>query len=189
MLFRSADLLQRQGRLAEAQRLVRESPASDQPEPRARLLAEVQVLRNARQWQAAYDLLLPAMRQSPDDSGLVYELAMTAERLRRYDDMEVLLHRAMQLKPEDAQAYNALGYSLAERGLRLDEAAELIGKARQLAPDDPYIADSLGWVYFQRGQRQDALAILQQAFAYRPHPEVAAHLGEVLWAEIGRAHV
>jgi Flp pilus assembly protein TadD len=145
------------------------------------VLAEAQILRDADQWQQSYDLLLQHMRQSPEDGGLIYELAMTAEHLQRYDDAEVLLRRAMQLDPRDAQAYNALGYSLAERNERLDEAHSLVQKALDLMPEDAFIQDSMGWVLFRQGQHERARNILQQAFDARPHPEIAAHLGEVLW--------
>jgi tetratricopeptide (TPR) repeat protein len=163
--------------------MVRENDASDHPDARTRLLAEAQVLRGVKHWQEAYDLLLAALRQSPEDAGLIYELAMVAERLNRLDDMEALLRRDIALKPEDPQALNALGYSLADRNVRLDEAQALIQQAVKLAPNDPFIADSLGWIEFRLGRRAEALKVLREAFDRRPHVEVAAHLGEVLWAD------
>ena len=108
---------------------------------------------------------------------------MSAERLQRYDEMEALLRRVAALKPDDAQTYNALGYSLAERNLRLDEAAALIERALKLSPGDPYITDSQGWLAYRRGQLPEAERLLRQAWGTRPHPDVAAHLGEVLWAQ------
>jgi Flp pilus assembly protein TadD len=88
----------------------------------------------------------------------------------------------MVLKPEHAHAYNALGYSLADRGLRLEEAKALIQRALELTPGDPFITDSLGWVEFRLGNNDEALRLLQKAYATRPDAEIAAHLGEVLWA-------
>jgi Flp pilus assembly protein TadD len=87
------------------------------------------------------------------------------------------------LKPDNAHAYNALGYSLAERGLRLPEALALIKKAVELSPEDPYIMDSLGWVYYRMGNFREGLNYLNLAFTTRPDPEIAAHLGEVLWVK------
>jgi Flp pilus assembly protein TadD len=87
----------------------------------------------------------------------------------------------MALAPQEAHAFNALGYSLADRNIRLDEAHQLIEKAVQLSPQDAYIQDSLGWVKFRQGKLQEALAILQAAFKSKPDAEIAAHLGEVLW--------
>ena len=85
-------------------------------------------------------------------------------------------------KPDYHHAYNALGYSLAERNVRLPEARALILKALESAPDDPFITDSLGWVEFRSGNLAEALRILQGAYKNKPDAEIAAHLGEVLWA-------
>ena len=84
--------------------------------------------------------------------------------------------------PDHQYAYNALGYSLAERNLRLPEARELIHKALELSPGEPFITDSLGWVEYRLGNRDDAIRLLRDAYQSRPDPEIAAHLGEVLWA-------
>lgn len=176
-----AGVLARAGHVDEALALVREAPAADHPNDRARLLAQTQVLRSAKRWQQAYDLLLEALRKTPDDTDLMYEMAMLADQLDRPADMEALLRRNIALKPDDAQALNALGYSLADRNQRLDEALALIRRAVAKAPDDPFVADSLGWVEYRLGHRDEALRILRKAYAQRPHVEVAAHLGEVLW--------
>ncbi len=88
----------------------------------------------------------------------------------------------MVMRPQDPHAFNALGYSLADRGLRLEEARSLILKAVELAPQDPFIQDSLGWVEFRLGNLAEARRILQAAFERRADPEIAAHLGEVLWS-------
>lgn len=180
-LVRRASLLARAGQVTQARALVREAPARDQPAARTRLLAEAQVLRDQRQWAEAYELLLSGVRQDPDDTTLMYELAMVAERLQRFDDMEALLRRVMALKPEDHHAHNALGYSLADRNIRLGEAQGLVQKAAALAPHDPFILDSLGWVEYRMGRREAALRLLRQSHLARPHVEVAAHLGELLW--------
>ena len=142
------------------------------------MLAEVQLLREHRQWQTAYDLLADA---SANDVDLLYEQAMLAEKLNRLDDMEKLLRNVMQLDPSYHNAYNALGFSLADRNLRLDEAKQLIIKALTFAPDDPFITDSLGWVEFRLGNLDAALRYLQKAYKDRADAEIAAHLGEVLW--------
>jgi tetratricopeptide (TPR) repeat protein len=182
LLVRRASLMARQGQVDAGLALVKNGAARGNPDARARLLAQTQVLRDAGRQQAAFDLLGAAVKQSPEDSGLIYEQAMLAEQLKQYDTMETLLREVMRLKADDAQAYNALGYSLAERGVRLDEALKLIQQAVSLAPDDPFILDSLGWVYYRQGRAADALKLLQQSYAARPHAEVATHLGEVLWA-------
>jgi Flp pilus assembly protein TadD len=107
---------------------------------------------------------------------------MMAEKLNRLDEMERLLRRVIELKPDNAHAHNALGYSLADRSQRLPEARELIRRALELAPGDPFITDSLGWVEFRLGNLDEALRLLRVAYRARPDPEIGAHLGEVLWA-------
>ena len=177
-----ANLLARQGRLEEARQAIQAVPERDPDDARLKLLAETQLLRENGQAQQALRLLNAALKQSPDDDALLYDAAMAAERLDRTDEMERLLRRVIKLKPDSAQAYNALGYSLADRGVRLPEAKTLIEKAVQLAPDDAYIQDSLGWVEFRQGQLGRAQRTLQAAFDKRPDPAITAHPGEMLWA-------
>ncbi|MDH6591217.1 tetratricopeptide (TPR) repeat protein [Variovorax sp. TBS-050B] len=178
---RRAGLLARQGKLPQARELVRSLPERNAEEKKRKFLAEVQLLRDAKQYQAAYDMLAQAAAAAPDDSDLVYDQAMVAEKLNRLDEMERLLRRLIELKPDNQNAYNALGYSFADRKIRLDEARTLIQKAVQLAPEDPFIADSLGWVEFRLGNTNEALRILEAAYKSRPDPEIGAHFGEVLW--------
>ncbi|WP_431273920.1 tetratricopeptide repeat protein [Variovorax ureilyticus] len=178
---RRASLLARQGKLAQARELVRSLPERTPDEKREKFLAEVQLLRDAKQYQAAYDMLGQASAAAPTDTDLIYDQAMVAEKLNHLDDMERLLRRLIELKPDNQNAYNALGYSFADRKVRLEEARTLIQKAVQLAPDDPFIADSLGWVEFRLGNTSEAMRILEDAYKRRPDPEIGAHLGEVLW--------
>ena len=180
-LTRRASLMAHAGQLAQARKLVREAPARDQPDARTRLLAEAQVLRDQHHWAEAYELLLGGLRQEPEDTTLMYELAMVADRLNRFDDMEALLRHVIALKPDDHHAHNALGYSLADRNVRLEEALGLVQKAAAMAPYDPFIVDSLGWVEYRLGHRDEAIKLLRRSHQARPHVEVAAHLGELLW--------
>jgi tetratricopeptide (TPR) repeat protein len=179
---RRAALLVRQGKVAEARALVREVPEQAPGDARAKLSAEAQVLRDARMWSESYDVLADASRRFPDDVDLLYEQAMIAEKLDRLGDMEQLLRRVIELRPEHPHAHNALGYSLADRNLRLPEARQLIVRALELQPGDPFITDSLGWVEFRLGNREEALRLLRQAYNARPDTEIGAHLGEVLWS-------
>jgi len=117
----------------------------------------------------------------PDQPGLLYDYAMLAEKLERLDLLESNLKNLIRLQPDHAHAYNALGYSLADRNLRLPEAQGFIEKALKLAPDDPFIIDSMGWLMYRMGKHRQALEFLRKAYAARPDPEIAAHLGEVLW--------
>ena len=178
---RRAMLLARQGKLLEARTLVQQVPERRPEDARAKLLAESQVLRDVKRWSDAHAILVSASQRFPDDADLLYEQAMMAEKLSRIDEMERLLRRVIEIKPDHHHAYNALGYSLADRSQRLPEAQSLIKKALELAPGDPFITDSLGWVEYRLGNRDEAARLLRQAYAARPDPEIAAHLGEVLW--------
>ncbi len=179
---RRASILARQGRMDEARKLIRSLPERSAADARMKLTAEVQLLRDEKQYQAAYDLLGPLLTQPPVDPDLVYEQAMLAEKMGNLADMERLLREVITLKPDYQHAYNALGYSLAERNIRLPEAKELIRKALSFAPDDPFITDSLGWVEFRMGNKAEAARILETAFKSHPDADIAAHLGEVLWS-------
>ncbi len=179
---RRASILARQGRLDEARKLLRAVPERNAAGARAKVLAEVQLLRDNRQHQAAYDLLAETVARNPADTELLYEQAISAEKLGRLPEMERLLRQAIAAKPDFHHAYNALGYSLADRNTRLPEARELIRKALELAPGDPFITDSMGWVEFRLGNKAEALRLLEKAYADRPDAEIAAHLGEVLWS-------
>lgn len=178
---RRAQLLARQGKLEEGRALIRSVPERTPDDGQLKLLAEAQLLRDNGQPQAAYELLSAELQRDPDDDGLLYDAAMAAERAGHADIMEKLLRRLIALKPNAAHAYNALGYSLADRGERLPEAKALIEKALSLSPDDGYMQDSLGWVNFRMGNVAQARTILEAAFGKSPDPEIAAHLGEVLW--------
>jgi tetratricopeptide (TPR) repeat protein len=178
---RRAALLARQGKVDEARRLIREAPERSPADARAKLVAEAGVLRDLKRWQDAFEVMSTANQRFADDPDLLYEQSMVAEKLDRMDEMERLLRRVIELRPDNAHAHNALGYSLADRGLRLQEARALIVRALELAPGDPFITDSLGWVEFRLGNNAEALRHLRLAYSSRPDPEVAAHLGEVLW--------
>ncbi|HUG23206.1 tetratricopeptide repeat protein [Piscinibacter sp.] len=181
VVTRRASLLAKQGKLSEARELIRRAPEKTADDTRAKLLAEVQLLREAKRWAEANSLLASANEKYPDDIDLLYEQSMMAEKLNRLDEMERLLRRVIEIKPDHHHAHNALGYSLAERNLRLPEAKALIQKALEIAPGEPFITDSLGWVEYRMGNRQEALRLLRGAYQSRPDPEIAAHLGEVLW--------
>ncbi|MEO7336067.1 MAG: tetratricopeptide repeat protein [Caldimonas sp.] len=179
---RRASMLARQGKLAEARESIRRVPEQTQADRRAKLLAEAQLLRDQKSWDEAEKVLADANVQFPDDVDLLYEQAMMAEKSNRLDEMERLLRKVIELKPDHHHAYNALGYSLAERKVRLPEARTLIRKALDLSPGEPFITDSLGWVEYRLGNRDEAIRLLRGAYQSRPDPEIAAHLGEVLWA-------
>ena len=180
--MRRASLLARQGQLDKARALLRSQPERRPDDARLKLAAEAQLLRDVKAWPQAFEVYSEAVAKYPDNGDLLYDQATVAEKMGKLDVMERLLRQLIALKPDYHHAYNALGYSLADRGQRLPEAKQLIEKAVELAPDDAYIQDSLAWVEFRMGNKARALELLQAAYAKRPDPEIAAHLGEVLWA-------
>lgn len=181
LALRRADVLALRGQLNEA-RNVLSAARADTPELQQRkLLAQSFWLREHGLAQEAYGLIKQALQSRPDQAELMIELSLLTEKLKRHDETESVLRRLIEIQPNDAQAYNSLGYSLADRNIRLDEARQLIERAVALAPEDPFIQDSLAWVLYRQGQTEQALRVLQAAYAARPDAEIAAHLGEVLW--------
>jgi len=178
-----ATLLAHRGQIDQARALIHDAPATTPAEERYRLLTETQLLLDADRLDAARALLSQANAQTPDDVDLIYQEAMVDERLNRLDEMEALLRRILALQPNNSQALNALGYSLADRNLRLEEALGLVRQAHEISPTDPFIVDSLGWVLYRMGQYAEAANLLNQAYASRQDTEIAAHLGEALWAD------
>jgi len=170
------------GSLDDALALLDKLPDSDPDEARIKLNAQLQLLREHQREQQAYDLLAQERKRNPQDVDLMYEQALSAEKLGNLGEMESLLRAVIKQQPDYHAAYNALGYSLAERNVRLPEARALVAKALEFAPNDPFILDSLAWVEFRSGNHAQALRILQEAYLARPDAEIAAHLGEVLWA-------
>lgn len=180
---RHALLLGRMNRLEEARRVLQETEAQTDVQRAMLAQAEAQVLRDAKQHREAFDVVSDALAQQPDNPDLLYDVAMAAEKVDRLDVFEEKLKRLIEIKPDHAQAYNALGYTLADRNIRLSEARSFIEKALSLSPDDAFILDSMGWVQYRQGSIDEGLRYLQRAYAVRPDPEIAAHLGEVLWAK------
>ncbi len=180
---RRASLLARDGKVAQARELIRRVPEKTPDDARAKVLAEAQVLRDAKLWRDANEVLTQGSKKFPDDVDLIYEQSMMAEKLNRLADMERLLRRVIELKPDHQHAYNALGYSLAERNVRLPEARTLIKKALELSPGEPSITDSLGWVEYRLGNRAESIRLLREAYRGQPDAEIGAHLGEVLWVD------
>ncbi|MGE0312067.1 MAG: tetratricopeptide repeat protein [Lautropia sp.] len=180
-LARRAILMTRDGDLEGARKLLEGTPARNKREQAQLASAQAGVLREANRYQEAWDVLDKALAQDPDNTDLLYDHAMAAEKIDRIDVLEKSLRHLITLRPDNAHAYNALGYTLADRNQRLPEALALIDKAISMAPDDPQIIDSLGWVHYRMGDTAKALEHLRRAYRLKPDVEVAAHLGEVLW--------
>ena len=179
--MRTANAMAKQGKVDDAVAYLRRV-ANERPEDEAQLIvAEAQILRDANRHKDAFKLLSDALDKQPEQPDILYDLALTAEKLERFDLLEAHLRKLIQVKPDHAHAYNALGYSFADRNLRLPEARKLIEKALEISPDDYFIIDSLGWVLYREGDLKGAARELRRAYGGRPDAEIGAHLGEVLW--------
>ncbi len=150
-------------------------------------LAEEQILRDAKRFPEAFDALTRALTDLPDNADLLYARALVAERVGRIDTAENDLRRILKKDAKNANALNALGYTLADRTTRYQEALGFIEQALALKPDDPFILDSMGWVHYRLGNHSEAVKHLRAALDKRADAEIAAHLGEVLWVMGDRA--
>ena len=147
------------------------------------ITAQANILVQSKRHQESFELLGKAVANMPNTSELIYEYAMSAERVQQYTVLETQLRLLIKIKPTFAQAYNALGYSFADRNVKLEEANRLIAKALELSPGDHYIMDSMGWVQYRLGNLDKAYEYLNKAYNLQNDSEIAAHLGEVLWKQ------
>lgn len=156
------------------------------PKQKLRLIViEAELLNQQKNYQKAFDLLSDALALEPDDKGLLYTRALIADRIGRLDVLETDLNAILVKDPDNAEALNALGYTLVEKTRRYDEAEKYLSRALKLAPNEGVILDSYGWLQFKLGKLIAALDYLRQAYAKQPVTEIAAHLAEVLWS-LGR---
>jgi len=185
--IRIAFLLSKNGKLDEAKQTLHQVQAASNQQRVQLLLIEAQLLREANQLPEAYQVLQQGLVKLPNHPDLLYEAAMLADRVGKPDVFEQLMRKLIQIKPDHAHAYNALGFSLLERNERIPEAVALVEKAFQLAPDDFAIMDSVGWGYYRSGRLDESVKLLRRALAGSQNPEIAAHLGEVLWVRGDKA--
>lgn len=176
-----AQIVARRDGLEEARQILAETKVKGTAAQVHLLLAENRLLRDVGAHQKALLLLESGKQKFPDNTRVLYDYAMLAEKLGKLTEMEASLRRIIVLEPDNHHAYNALGYSLANRNLRLSESQELIARALELAPNDAFIMDSMGWLRVRQGRLDDAEKLLRRAYEKHPDVEIAVHLGEVLW--------
>jgi tetratricopeptide (TPR) repeat protein len=179
--MRMAYLLNKVNKLNEAREVLHQTETRNNQQRSQLILTEGQILRDAKQYDAAFKVISAGLEKLPNQPELLYEAAMLADKQGKLVTVEEMLRRLIQVAPDYAHAYNALGYALLERNVRLEEAMELVEKAYQLDPEDAAIMDSMGWGYYLQGKLEKSLEFMRRAYATYPDPEVAAHLGEVLW--------
>ncbi|WP_233828107.1 tetratricopeptide repeat protein [Paraburkholderia sp. ZP32-5] len=176
-----AQLLAKQGKTEDARKLLANLQTPDPRDVALIARTDAAILFDAKRYPEAEERLQQATANFPDDPDLTYDYAMAAEKNGHFDVMEAQLRKLIQTQPDNPQAYNALGYSLADRNQRLPEADKLVEKASALAPNDAFIMDSVGWVKYRMGDTADAISLLRKAYSIQPNAEIGAHLGEVLW--------
>jgi tetratricopeptide (TPR) repeat protein len=174
-------VLAHQGNLDQARAHLRDLTPGSEAQKVQVALAEEQILREAKHYSDAFEVLSKALHELPDNADLLYARALIADKVNRIDVAEKDLRRILKKDPKNANALNALGYTLADRTPRHQEALALIQQALALKPDDPFIMDSMGWVQYRLGNHKEAVRYLRAALDKRADAEIAAHLGEVLW--------
>lgn len=173
------------GDLAQARSIIESIRPADRRERIVRQLTLASIYRDAGRSDEAIARLRAADRDIPDASEIKYDLAMLLEQQGQTAEFETLMRRVIELDPDNANAYNSLGYTFADQNRNLDEAQGLLERALDIEPDNPYILDSVGWYLFRVKDYEAALEYLRRSYDQLPAADVAAHLGEVLWT-LGR---
>jgi len=181
-LLQSTDIMVRAQRLDLAHERLKNARIRFPSQAERFYLLEAEVLSKHMHLEPARDLLSDGLAQFPASTQLLYSRAMINEQLNLMQQLEGDLRSILKYDPNNATALNALGYTLADRTDRIAEAYQLISQALQINPDDPAIIDSMGWVQYRMGNLEESLLRLRQAMQAFPDHEIAAHLGEVLWA-------
>lgn len=179
--LRRSFLLKKAGKLAEARAVLQAAKGNNDTERVRLFMVESQYLNEAKLYAESFKVLAQGLKTFPNQPELIYQSALTADKQNKPEVFEKLMRQLIKIEPNNAHAYNALGYSLLERNVRLPEAMVLVEKAYQLAPKDAAIIDSMGWGYFRLGQFTQSVEFLQRAYAQVQDVEIAAHLGEALW--------
>ncbi len=149
---------------------------------RVRIILEQDVLLKEHNQSDRSRLVLDeGLKEFPEHPNLLYSRGLLAAQMELLELHEQDMRKLIELQPDNARAYNALGYTLADKTDRLDEAMDLIAKANELLPDNSFILDSMGWVHFRLGHNEQAIKFLREALEGRQDAEIAAHLGEALW--------
>lgn len=178
---RAATLLADDGKLARAREVLQSIQVNSDEERHQLILVEGELLRRSGQYEEAHAFYSQHLEQNPEDTALRYARALMAEKVNKLEEAEQDLRAIIQREPSNAQALNALGYTLADRTNRYEEALGYIEQAMKMSPNDASIIDSLGWVQYRMGNHAKALELLRKALDIEMDPEIAAHLGEVLW--------
>ncbi|KAF1012702.1 MAG: tetratricopeptide repeat protein [Burkholderia sp.] len=176
-----AQILAKQGKVDDARKVLAGLQVNNPHDAVVIARTDASLLFSVKRDREATDRLAQAVEAFPDDPDVRYDYAIASEKIGQYTTMEQQLRMLMRAQPNDPQAYNALGYSLADRNQRLPEANALIEKASALVPKDAFVMDSVGWVKYRLGDNAAAEKFLTCAYNLQPNAEIGAHLGEVFW--------
>jgi tetratricopeptide (TPR) repeat protein len=179
--IRAAVLLAESGRLVQARAHLHGLRSENSQQAIRIYRAEAEILTKRKDYADAIQVYDGALQEFPHDTDLLYSRAMLAEKMNDLVTLERDLRSILSREPDNADALNALGYTLADRTERYAEAYELVKRAYEIKPDDHYVIDSMGWTLYRMGRHQEALMHLRRAMELNGDPEIAAHLGEVLW--------
>lgn len=146
-------------------------------------LAKADIWVTQKNYQSAYDVVTEALQKHEQDFDLRFTRSMLSEKVGLIDESIADLEMLLAKQPRNADLLNALGYTLANRTQQYDRARELIEQAIQLKPDSAAIADSMGWVLFKQDELDEAERYIRKAYELDADPEIAAHLGEILWVK------
>ena len=181
--LRTAYLLNKAGQPENALLQLRQATAQNEQQRAQLVLIEAKILRDSKKLEAAYKVLQQGLKTLPDHPDLLYEMGMLADQIGQHETFEQMMRKLIHIQPDYAHGYNALGYSLLDRNERLAEGMQLVERAYLLAPDDAAIIDSVGWGHYRLGNLPKSVEFLRRAYLANPDPEIAAHLGEVLWMQ------
>lgn len=176
-----AVLQARQGQLPQARTTIETAAAANPHDQSVAALTLASIYRDAGRTDAALEVLTKADQDLPDTAEIKYDLAMLYERQGKHEEFEGLMRQVIELSPNNANAYNSLGYTYVDQNRNLSEAQDLLERALDLEPSNPYILDSVGWYFYRVGDLQAAVEYLRRSYTLLPEADVAAHLGEVLW--------
>ena len=146
------------------------------------VLLESEIYSHQQAYQQGFDVLTQALLENPKNEKVLYARALMAEKIGKLDVLEDDLKYILELKPNDANALNALGYTLVDQTTRFVEAQVYLEKAMVLKPNEPIFMDSYGWLLFKLNRFEEAKKYLQRAYDLQPQAEIAAHLVSVLSA-------
>lgn len=179
--LRRIQILATAGRADEARAVVGDALRAQPQRASVLIVWQAAAMAAGGRTDEALKMLEGFLGERPDEADVLFEASMLADRLKRYDDMERWVRRVIELRPDDALAFNALGYSFADRNLRLPEAERLLTRAVRLMPDSAAIIDSVGWLRFRQGRLDESIKLLRQAQSITADTEISVHLGEALW--------